>query len=69
MPSPKYTIDDTATALVTSHGSRARQKVVDQIIACVREHDMHCAKAWEKVGRKVDEALGLKGETGSQSGG
>jgi len=59
MPSPKYTIDDTATALVASHGLGARQKVIDQIIACVREHDIHCAKRWEEVGRKVDEGLGL----------
>ena len=63
MPSPKHTIDETALSLVASHGSRAPQKVVDQIIACIREHDMHCAKAWEEVGRKVDEALGLIGAT------
>lgn len=68
MPLPKYTTDDTATALVTAHGLHAPQKVIDQIIACIREHDIRCAKAWEEVGRKVDEVLGLRGVTGSTSG-
>jgi hypothetical protein len=57
MPAPKYSVDDTATALVASHGPGARQKVLDQIITCIREHDISGAKAWEEVGRKVDEAL------------
>jgi hypothetical protein len=61
MPAPKYSIDDTATALVASHGLGAPQKAIDQIIACIREHDISGAKAWEEVGRKVDEVLLLQG--------
>jgi hypothetical protein len=63
MPSPKHSIGDTATALVASHRPGALQKVLDQIIACIREHDISCAKTWEEIGRKVDEALGREGAT------
>jgi hypothetical protein len=57
MPAPKHSVTDTASSFLASHGHRAAQKVVDQIILCIREHDLVGAKKWEEVGRIVDHSL------------
>ena len=57
MPAPKFSVSDTASFFLVSHGHRAAQKVVDQIILCIREHDLDGAKRWEEVGRIVDQSL------------
>ncbi|WP_277980998.1 hypothetical protein [Sphingomonas phyllosphaerae] len=50
-------IEQTAAALVARHGSRARQQVVDQIIAAIRAHDIAAAKRWDEIGEAVDRTL------------
>ena len=57
MPAPKYSNAETASSFVATYGVQAPQKVVDQIIACVREHDIASAKRWEEVGRTIDHVL------------
>lgn len=47
----------TAIDLVSIHGRRARQIVVDEILAAIRNHDMVTAKEWNDIGRAVDERL------------
>lgn len=47
----------TAIDLVSIHGRRARQIVVDEILAAVRNHDIVAAKEWDEIGRAVDERL------------
>ncbi|MBW6531502.1 hypothetical protein KZ820_12225 [Sphingomonas sp. RRHST34] len=50
-------IEQTAAALGARHGSRARQQVVDQIIAAIRAHDLATAKRWDEIGEAVDRRL------------
>lgn len=50
-------IEQTAAALVARHGARARQQVVDQIIAAIRAHDLAAAKRWDEIGQAVDRRL------------
>lgn len=50
-------IEQTAAALVARHGPRARQQVVDQIIAAIRAHDLAAAKRWDEIGEAVDRNL------------
>jgi hypothetical protein len=50
-------IEQTAAALVARHGLRARQQVVDQIIAAIRAHDIAAAKRWDEIGEAVDRKL------------
>ncbi|WP_145958981.1 hypothetical protein [Sphingobium sp. SCG-1] len=47
----------TAIDLVSIHGRHARQIVVDEILAAIRNHDMVTAKEWNDIGRAVDERL------------
>lgn len=50
-------IEQTAAALVARCGARARQQVVDQIIAAIRAHDLVAAKRWDEIGEAVDRRL------------
>lgn len=49
--------DAMAFDLVDRHGPKARQKVVDEIVKAVRDHDIASATRWEEIGRAVDRQL------------
>lgn len=49
---------ESAEALVVAHGCRARQLVVDRMVAALRRHDLDAAKRWDRVGVIVDQRLG-----------
>ncbi|KQT32641.1 hypothetical protein ASG29_12945 [Sphingomonas sp. Leaf412] len=53
----RNTGDSAAAALVAAHGTMARQKVVDHIMAAIRAHDLTAAKRWDEIGRMVDQRL------------
>ena len=50
-------LEQTAAALVARYGAKARQHVVDQILAAIRLGDLAAAKRWDKVGQAVDRRL------------
>jgi hypothetical protein len=50
-------LEQTAAALIQRHGAKARQHVVDQIIAAIRAHDLATAKRWDEIGKAVDRRL------------
>ena len=53
-----YVADD----LIERYGAKARQRVVDEIVAAVRNHDIDAAKWWDEIGRAVDERLIVPGD-------
>lgn len=46
-----------ADALIEDHGAKARQRIVDEIVIAVRNHDIDTAKHWDAIGQVVDERL------------
>lgn len=50
-------LEQTAAALIQRYGAKARQHVVDQILAAIRMSDLEAAKRWEEVGQAVDRRL------------
>lgn len=50
-------LEQTAAALVQRYGVKARQHVVDQILAAIRMSDLGAAKRWDEVGQVVDRNL------------
>lgn len=53
----KATVGYTADDLIERYGAKARQKVVDEIVAAVRNHDIDAAKHWDEIGQAVDARL------------
>ncbi len=51
------TAELAARDLVSMHGRRARQVVVDEIVRAIRDSDMDTAKAWDRVGTEVDKLI------------
>lgn len=51
------TLEHAARDLVSMHGRRARQVVVDEIVTAIRDSDMEKAKAWDRVGQVVDKLI------------
>ena len=51
------TLEHAARDLVSMHGRRARQVVVDEIVQAIRDSDMESAKAWDRVGQAVDKLI------------
>lgn len=47
----------TADVLVELHGAKARQKVVDEIVTAIKNHDLDTARLWDQVGQAVDARL------------
>lgn len=47
----------TAEALIGLHGVKARQRVVDEIVVAIKNHDIDTAKLWDEIGRAVDARL------------
>lgn len=47
----------TADHLIERYGAKARQKVVDEIVVAVHNHDIETAKMWDQIGHLVDERL------------
>ncbi|MHA6724265.1 hypothetical protein [Sphingomonas sp. RS2018] len=47
----------TARAMVDTHGRRARQLVVDEIVRAIKDHDIDKAKRWDVVAQKIDRLL------------
>ncbi|MFD1789863.1 hypothetical protein ACFSC3_20085 [Sphingomonas floccifaciens] len=50
-------LSGNASVLVTAHGWRAQQVVVDEIVRSIRNHDVAEAKRWDAIGREVDRML------------
>ena len=49
--------ESTASSMIDEHGPKASQRVVDQIVAAIRDGDMVRAKRWEMVGQAIDRQL------------
>ena len=52
-----YAVESLACELVSIHGRRARQQVVDQMVEAIRNHDLTAAHFWDAVGGAVDKRL------------
>lgn len=46
-----------ADSLILRLGRHARQKVVDEMVAAIRRHDLEEAKRWDHLGQLVDARL------------
>lgn len=57
MSSPS--LSQIADDLIARHGPKARQRVIDEIVVAVRNHDIDSAKRWDEVGRIVDDRLAV----------
>jgi GTP:adenosylcobinamide-phosphate guanylyltransferase len=55
----KASISYAADDLIDRYGAKARQKVVDEIVIAVRNHDIDTAKLWDEIGQLVDEKLNI----------
>jgi len=49
--------EQAAAALISQYGVKARQHVVDQILAAIRMSDLEAAKRWDEIGQAVDRNL------------
>lgn len=57
MSPTRATVTYTADSLIEQYGARARQRVVDEIVLAVRDHDIETAKLWDEIGQLVDARL------------
>lgn len=51
------TPEHAARDLLSMHGRRARQIIVDEIVKAIRDADMDTAKTWDRIGQEVDALM------------